>query len=297
MIVVKDYTVEDSVVVRLTGCEKFSVISASDEVPENLTDNFVVFVTDLPVGILGYHANFFNKNKNTVKNWIVIILNKNKITINHAKICFFSPGVRVSILTDTDTPEDIQIIRDKISSAEKVKSKTALIYSIRPDCEKGLLKELLKKLLPDWTFETASEVHGKDILYQTTVSHVIIVGKTMEDFRLPIPAGIIPFYVQTKVQENVQSYLKKDMLAENLVHYIPESLSMTSESAKKLYFFISPLYELWRLSKTDPRLDCRFVMWDEFGLPLSRSEYNAKACRSFLDSFNESEKLVQSLKE
>ena len=34
-----------------------------------------------------------------------------------------------------------------------------------------------------------------------------------------------------------------------------------------------PLYELWEINETDPRMDPRFVIWDDFGLPVPRDEY------------------------
>ncbi len=297
MHIVKDFTVEDAAVERLTGCSKFSVISGADEcfgLPE--TDS-VVFITDLPTGILDYHAKFFSLNKSSVKSWTVILLNKNKVTQKQAKLCFSAPGVRVNLLTDTDTPGDIQSIRESIAEADRVQSKTVLIYSVRPDVEKELLKELLEARLPNYNFQTATETPGEDLLSKTSAAHVIVTGRTMEDFNVPLPSGISPLYVMTGIQENVQACLKRDMLAENLFRYVPDKLSLTSESAKKLFFCTSALYELWNATATDPRLDSRFVMWDEFGLPLPRKEYTTENCLRFLSRFNELPKLIRALTE
>ena len=297
MHIVKDFTVEDSAVERLTGCREFSVISGADECPVLPDTDSAVFITDLPSGILDYHASFFNLNKSSVKSWTVILLNKNKVTQKQAKLCFSSSGVRVNILTDTDTPEDIQIIRETIAAAGRVQSKTVLIYSVRPDAEKELLKELLEAQLPDRTFETATETPGEDILAKTSAAQVIVTGRTMEDFNVPLPSGISPLYVMTGIHENVQAYLKREVLAENLFRYVPDKLSLTPESGKKLFFCTSAQYELWNATATDPRLDSRFVMWDGFGLPLPRKEYTSENCLRFLSRFNEIPKLIRALTE
>lgn len=262
---------------------------------KEVDDDTVIFITSMPFGFLKYHSSFFDHHKTSVGRWSVILINDDKVTYNQLKIELSVVDSVVNIYVWNQIKDNRQIV-DEIGSSLKINSKKVLIYSIRSCCGKRTLSKLLSQGLTDWELYVAEENHTCDYIAQTDARYIVIVGKTMEDFKVDIPEGRNPVYVLTMPDENVQAYLKKDELSQVLVNIVPEHLGWTSAQAQKYFFFISPLYELWRINGVDPVLDNNFVMWDEYGLPMLHSEYTPDNIKSFLGQFNQAEALIGLLK-
>ncbi len=299
MKIVRDYDTAESLASEIAlklGIEDKPLVLDSFTSPlKELEDDVIVYVTSMPAGLLKYHDDFFEYHKNKAGKWIVILVNDDKVTFNQLKIGFSSVGTSVDILLWSYVKDDKEIF-NRIKSSMKINNQKVLIYSIRPCCGKKTLAQVLSSSLNEWEFQVAEENSTEDYISQTDARYIIIVGRTMEDFNVHIPEGRSPIYVFTMPDENIQAYLKKDELPQVLVKYVPEHLEWTPAQAQKYFFFISPLYELWRINNVDPTLDNNFVMWDEYGLPMMRSEYTCSNVRKFLGQFNQSELLLKTLK-
>ena len=127
-------------------------------------------------------------------------------------------------------------------------------------------------------------------------SHILIVGKTMRDLAVPVPKEVRPIYVLTMLDENIQLYLDRASLPRELCRTVVRFQPMTQTEAASRLFYVSPLYETWRNDKLDPKLDDRFIMWDEFGLPEIWDRYTIENITAFLDQFDEGKRLAQRIR-
>lgn len=275
--------------------EPFILDSYNDPLAHIITER-ILLVTSMPDGWLGYHQAFFEAHKSDTAEWIVILLNKDPVTINQARLGFTTNGIRLHLFDCDPDTTDWEKLNEVICKLTRIRRNKVLLYSLRPECGKKTLAKLLSEELPEWTFETAEEDLSRDLLSETDASQIIIVGSLMKDFCVPLPEGVQPFYVLTMPDENVQTYLKRKVLPIELLDYIPPELKWTMEAADAHFFCVSPLYETWRQNGTDPVLDARFIMWDEFGLPLPHESYTQENIRSFISQFDQCNALAQALK-
>ena len=119
-----------------------------------------------------------------------------------------------------------------------------------------------------------------------------------------------PFFVMTMPDKQAALYLRSisgqkreygSGWTQNELKALAGSIGSSAEAVKKRLFFVSPLYELWEINETDPRMDPRFVIWDDFGLPVPRDEYcggsgNMKTVRDFLSQFTQGRKLAEMIR-
>lgn len=273
--------------------EAMSVLDESVDPLAEDTDG-VLLITSMPSGWLGYHQNFFEKHRRDASYWIVLLLNDDPIVIEQAKIGFNADGIRLCLKPITDNTDFGQVLSE-IKSVSKVNKQKVFLYSIRPNCGKKTLTDCLQEDLEGWAFETAQEAPFTDKLAESDAAHIVIVGKTLKDFAVSVPKNMNPLYVLTMPDENVQAYLHMDELPLRLLEMIPSHLQWTEEAAASHLFYISPLYEQWRKMEIIPALDSRFIMWDNFGLPLSREAYTKENIRLFLAQFNQCDRLVKRL--
>lgn len=300
--IIRDVDTSEEVVYKILerldltlGEEKLAVLDGSGDPFQGREADKVVFITSMNHGWLGYHQSFFRQRQRDIPLWIVLLLNDNPVVCNQAESGFKADGIRLGLFSINSEQDDMSAIAKEIRRLYNVKPKKGLLYSIRPQCGKQSLQRLLEEGLPDWSFETAEESFSEDYLVTTDASQIIIVGKTIQDFSLSVPKGMQPFYVLTMPDENVQVYLRQSLLPAKILKVIPSTLRWTEDGAAKHLFYISPLYEWWRRIGTDPSLDMRFVMWDEFGLPVSRNVYIPEKIQEFLAQFNQCEALIQAL--
>ena len=150
--------------------------------------------------------------------------------------------------------------------------------------------------MSDYIIETSDKATDK-LLAASDATRIVIVGTTVEELTINVPENITPFYVLTMPDENVQIYLNRETLPKKLHNLLPDEWGWTSDFIASRLFYISPLYEKWRYSQTNPMFDARFIMWDEFGLPVSPNKYSQEEIISFLSQFNQCVRLVDALQQ
>ncbi len=280
-------------ILQETGIEGEEIVldSSSVQPGKKLADS-VLFIATMPSGWLGYHRNYFEAHKGDDIDWIVILLNSSQTTIGQAKMGFAENKLHVSLFAEEFENADWEKIGKQIKALRRKQRKKALLYSVNPDCGKKTMAALLRDYLPKWEFETAWGNKNPDILENSDASEIIIMGRSLEELAVHIPEDRQPYYVLSKMDENVQILLQQAELPGQLLKIIPAALGWTKEKARERLFCVSPLYETWKKEDSDPHLDERFVMWDEFGLPLCAREYTEEKIRAFLRGFDQCEQLT-----
>ncbi len=260
-------------------------------------DDCVVFITTMPNGCLGYQKKFFDAYRHKIPLWGVLLLNDDEVIHNHLNESFRSSGLRRRIFRIT--PEtDYNVLADSLTSLAAVHPRLAAVYSARLDCGRKTLIRLLSEYLPDWEFQPAGNTSSHNSLLAAKAGQVIIIGQTLQDiFAVQLSGNIEPFYVLTMPDMNVQAYLKQASLSELMLEHGGTPEAWTLSMIKQHLFYVSPLYESWYRTKTNPKFDSRFVMWDRFGLPCPKNEYTDKNIFSFLSQFQQCGALAQALKD
>ena len=301
MIVVRDVDTNETTAREILGKIGFadSDIFLLDNGKENFAPindsiNSILWITSMPTGWLKYHQQFFFKYNKKIPLWIILLINGDSIVYNQLKNSIRS-GIRTKIVRVTENSNWAQIIED-IKNIKQIIPNKLLLYSIKSECGKTTLRNLLLDYLPNWTIETMEASPMINGIAASDAAQIVIVGKFLKDFAIDIPEGISPFYVLTMPDTNVQLYLKRNELPLRLFDIIPKSLEWTTKKIASRFFYISPLYEQWRRAGTVPQFDSRFIMWDTFGLPFPRQDYTTDKIISFLSQFNQSEALTKALK-
>lgn len=270
------------------------VLSEQTDPLSEIRDDCVLFITTMPAGCLGYHRKFFDAHRSGIPLWAVLLLNGDPVAFNQADAFFYSDGIRRQLFAVAGDM-DWAALSGAVKKLTSIRPRMALLYSVRPHCGKRSLIRLLSEDLPDWEFETAEE--DSRGIPDTSAGQLLIVGQNLTDLcAVRLPAGVEPFYVLTMPDMHVQAYLHAAQLPGRLLEYDGPPAHWTEAAAKRRLFYISPLYESWYRTNTNPVYDERFVMWDRFGLPYTESGYTEKAVRVFLSQFRQGEQLSEALR-
>lgn len=271
----------------------FSVLDDVQETFSETVDDTVVFLTDMSAGVLGYHSRFIKNCADKVSQWIVILFNEDEVVYGHLYNALSETGARFEIIVTDSLNNDII---ERLGNTSTINRKKILIWSFYPQRGKKTIAEILGKFLPsDYSFEITEGGTPEEGIANSDAANVIIVGKSNEEFRVPVPEGIQPVYIKTYADTNVQLYLKKDRLNPEIMKILPSHLNWTAEKAAEQIYFISTVYELWRCNGINPRLNNDFIMWDEFGLPILTEKLTDDEITQFLSQFNKLERIAEKI--
>lgn len=272
----------------------------------------ILFITPMTDDWLGYHQAFVEAHKEQTASWIVLVTGDDPVAMQHIRWFFKGRGIPLELFAVNEY-EPEELFR-KISSVKVLNKNKILLYSLRPSCGKKTLKKLLEQYLDGWTIETAQEDPSDpsvNALEESDASVKVIVSDRFEEL---VYAGQYskeyPFFVMTMPDKQAALYLRSisgqkreygSGWTQNELKALAGSIGSSAEAVKKRLFFVSPLYELWEINETDPRMDPGFVIWDDFGLPVPRDEYcggsgNMKTVRDFLSQFTQGRKLAEMIR-
>lgn len=288
--------------------DKRNVFNISDcSQSNNLQTNQILLITSLDIDWMGYHKKFVEAYKDQVQSWLAVVTGSNQIAVAHMQWYFDSESIDFHCYNLFE--EEPAALAAKLQVVKPLRQNSLLLYSVNPSCGKKTMKEILEKyLLPNWTIEIAEEDANnpvEDVLSKSDAAVKVIVSNKFETFYYKKwEASIHPFFVLTMPDQNVALYLQTEHGKKNNGHKwaykdletLAKQTGMTASAVERRLFFLSPLYELWRLSETNPSNDVRFVMWDDFGLPLPRNQYNDALIHDFLSQFTQGEEFVSAIR-
>lgn len=300
MIIIRDRDTEQERAAQIMeqlsiNVDSMAVLDEQYDPLSETSDDCVLFLTTMPAGCLGYQRTFFDAHRHSIPLWGVLLLNDSAVVYNHLDAFFGSNGLRRRVFRVTaDT--DFETLSKELTKLTSIHPRRVLLYSVRPHCGKRSLAQLLSEDLPTWEFRTMEENPPHSGLPSTDAGQILIMGQTLSELcAVRLPAGVEPFYVLTMPDMYVQAYLNREQLPGRLLEHDGPPVSWTEANAQRHLFYVSPLYESWYRTNTNPVLDERFVMWDRFGLPCPRRDYTEEKIQEFLSQFQQCRNLANAL--
>ena len=299
-------------------------LSAYDTL-DSFQDAQILLLTTLNPDWLMYHTRFLDSHAQATTSWMVVKVKKPGFDpagkqgemSRRGKLREHFQGFPMHLIPydlETDSP---QRIADEIRRAPTVQAKKLLLYSTSPclNEEKDLLKALLQRDLLEWNIETAQSDTNRDVLAATDAQVTVVVARDFEAFykgMYACPETVHPFFVLTQPDTNVALWQKtmrktadgvRREWPQRYLEALAKWVGASTDIVAQRTFYISPLYEIWRRDAFVPQGDPRFVMWDDYGLPVrlntetaeQQANYN-KTVAAFLAQFNEGEALIRVLK-
>ncbi len=231
------------------------------------SDEGIVFMTDLPIDVLKYHSEFFEHN-NDVPQWFFVLLNRDSHGIIELRNAARKYGLKNCTMFHAWNIETFETaIKEILNTIIPTKGKTLL----------------LSKHQRSWTANLASLLFGNNeekyqimdsVNMSDTDSEILLLcGEKINDFKgFALPDKMEPYFV-FNIKEELQHYIYSGELIAELAEYH----HMTTERVESRLCFVDIESEAW-LDKSDKTVGEDAVLdgillWDRFGLPVSRSEY------------------------
>ena len=252
--------------------------SKTDGTP-NLDEGFV-FLTSLPVDILHYHAQFF-KNQCNAPQWFFILLNQNDQGMMDLRNAAIKYNLKNCSIFHAKDCTDLKMIVSKIASTAQIIRGKALFLSKH---ERRWITELAKQLYG--SDEIRFVIMNSASMVETDAEYLLLCGEKACDFcGLRTPCSMEPYFV-FQIREELQQYLNPD----SLITTLSQNYNMTAERVKSRLYFINVESERW-LSSPDRRagkdaVSAGILLWDRFGLPVSRKEYQKENIETAISEFH-----------
>lgn len=241
-----------------------SSIAKTDGTPNS--DEGFVFLTNLPVDVLKYHSLFFESHKDAPQ-WLFVLLSKNDHGITDLKNAARKHNLKNAALFYAGNIEALKAAVNEIANAKHIAKGKAL---------------LLSKHKRVWTFDLARILFDDESKYEimdsvnisdTNSETLLLCGEKITDFKeLVLPSNMEPYFI-FKFKDELQQYINPSILISELAEYH----HMTTERVESRLYFVDIESEIWLtdISKTagDDAVTDGILIWDRFGLPVSRTEY------------------------
>ena len=241
-----------------------SLTARTDGTPRS--DEGFVFLTDLSVDVLKYHSQFFESHKDAPQ-WFFILLNKSDHGITDLRKAARKYNLKNPVLFHARNIEAFESAVNSIVSTKQITKGKAL---------------LLSKHKRTWTTDLARILFDDDSKYEimdsvnvadTDSETLLLCGEKITDFKeFELPGNMEPYFV-FKFKGELQHYINPSTLISELAEYH----HMTTERVESRLYFIDIESEIWLAdtNKTtgDDAVADGILIWDRFGLPVSRTEY------------------------
>lgn len=241
-----------------------SITSKTDGTP--CLGEEIVFLTHLPVDVLKYHSIFFEKYKDSPQ-WFLVLINQNDSGIIGLRNAARKHNLKNCAIFHAGSIEAFEAVIKKILNAKHIVKGKALLLSKHKREWTSSLASLL--------FEDKSEYEIMDsISMSDTDSEILLLcGENISDFKgIVLPSNMEPYFV-FRFKNDLQHYINQSQF----IAEISKSYHMTIERVKSRLYFVDIESEMW-LSNTnkttgEDAVSDGILLFDCFGLPVSRSEY------------------------
>lgn len=230
------------------------------------SDEGFVFITHLPVDVLKYHSLFFENHKDAPQ-WFFVLLNKNDHGITDLRNAARKHDLKNPVLFHARNIGAFESAVNDIVNAKQITKGKVLLFSKH---KRTWTNDLARILFDDDSkYEIMDSVNTADTDSET----LLLCGEKITDFKgLELPSNMEPYFV-FKFKGELQHYINSSTLISELAEYH----HMTTERVESRLYFIDIESEIWLAdtNKTtgDDAVADGILIWDCFGLPVSRAEY------------------------
>lgn len=230
------------------------------------SDEGFVFLTNLPVDVLNYQSMFFERHKDAPQ-WFFVLLNKSDHGITDLRNAARKHNLKNPILFHAGNIGAFESAVNDIANTKQIIKGKALLLSKHRRIWTTDLAQIL--------FDDASkyEIMDSASTADTDSEILLLCGEKITDFeRLVLPSNMEPYFV-FKFKNELQHYINPSTLISELA----EHYHMTIERVKSRLYFVDIESEIWLADTSrsigDDAVSDGILIWDRFGLPVSRTEY------------------------
>lgn len=226
-----------------------------------------VFLTHLPVDVLKYHAEFFERHKDAPQ-WFFVLLSRSDHGLMELKNAARKYDLKNCTLYHAGDADAFAAAVQQIAAAGRITKGKAVFLSKHRRAWVSDLAELLFAGNAE-RYEIMDPVNRSD----TDAEFLLLCGEKLRDFRgMALEENREPLFL-FRLRESLQHYIQSDCLIEELASVY----RMTPERVRGRLFFVDGESERWlsrsRRTAGAEAVSDGIILWDRFGLPLSRSEY------------------------
>ena len=230
------------------------------------SDKGFVFLTHLPVGVLQYHSQFFENHKDAPQ-WFFVLLNKSDHGITDLRNAARKHNLKNPVLFHARNIGAFESAVNSIVNTKQITKGKVLLFSKH---KRTWTTDLARILFDD---DSKYEIMDSVNVADTDSETLLLCGEKITDFKgFELPGNMEPYFV-FKFKGELQHYINPSTLISELSEYH----HMTTERVESRFYFIDIESELWLAdtSKTtgDDAVADGILIWDCFGLPVSRTEY------------------------
>lgn len=230
------------------------------------SDEGFVFITNLRVDVLKYHSVFFENYKDAPQ-WFFVLLNKNDHGITDLRNAARKHNLKNPVLFHAKNVEAFKKAINDIANAKQItKGKTLLLSKHK----RAWTTDLAHILFDD---DSKYEIMDSTNIVDTDSETLLLCGEKAADFTgFELPSSMEPYFV-FRFKGELQHYINPS----EFISEIAEYHHMTTERVESRLFFIDIESEIWLSNANKPTGDDAvadgILVWDCFGLPVSRAEY------------------------
>lgn len=244
------------------------------------SDEGFVFITHLPSDVLKHHSLFFESYKDAPQ-WFFVLINKSDHGITLLRNAARKYDLKNPILFHVGNLGAFESAVNAIVNAKQITKGKALLFSKH---KRAWTTDLARILFDD---DSKYEIMDSVNIADTDSETLLLCGEKITDFKgLELPSNMEPYFV-FKFKGELQHYINPSTLVSELAEYH----HMTTERVESRLYFIDIESELWRAdtSKTtgDDAVADGILIWDCFGLPVSRTEYTEANIKTVADRCHE----------
>lgn len=242
-----------------------SLTSKTDGTP--CSDEGFVFLTHLPVDVLKYHSEFFENHKDAPQ-WFFVLLSKNDHGITDLRNAARKHNLKNYIMFHAGSIDAFEAAIKEISNMKHIIKGKVLLLSKH---KRSWISVLAKLLFDD---EKKYEIMDSVNMSDTDSETLLLCGEKITDFKgFVLPDNMEPYFV-FKFKGELQHYINPAMLIAELA----ECYHMTTERVESRLYFVDIEGEMWLSSVNkiigEDAVSDGILLWDRFGLPVSRNDYS-----------------------
>ena len=252
------------------------------------SDEGFVFLTHLPVDVLKYHSLFFDSYKDAPQ-WFFVLISKNDHGISDLRNAARKHNLKNPVLFHAGNIKAFETAVKEIANAKHISKGKALLLSKH---KRTWTANLARILFDD---KSKYEIMDSANISETDSETLLLCGEKIIDFKgLSLPSNMEPYFI-FRFKGELQNYINPTTLIAELAEYH----HMTTERVESRLYFVDIEGEMWLTNTSkavgDDAVSAGILIWDRFGLPVSRNEYTETNIEKFASRSHENIKRLRKI--